>query len=115
MLAPLRCVEAVEAAVTLPFDQGLAKEAEIFRELMESDQAQAQRYFFFAERKAAKIPDLAADLPVAGIKSAAVIGAGTMGAGIAMCFANAGHSRDRDRCEPGRARSRPRHGAAQLP
>ncbi len=90
VLAPLRCVEAVEAAVTLPFDQGLAKEAEIFRALMESGQAKAQRYFFFAEREAAKIPDLAADLPVHGIKSAAVIGAGTMGGGIAMCFANAG-------------------------
>jgi 3-hydroxyacyl-CoA dehydrogenase len=88
--APLACIEAVEAAATLPFDDGLAKEAGIFVALMQSDQAKAQRYFFFAEREAAKIPDLAADLPVQGIKSAAVVGAGTMGGGIAMCFANAG-------------------------
>ena len=90
VIAPLRCIEAVEAAATLPFDEGLAKELGFFIELVNSDQAKAQRYFFFAEREAAKIPDLAADLPVASVKKAAIIGAGTMGGGIAMCFANAG-------------------------
>jgi 3-hydroxyacyl-CoA dehydrogenase len=90
VLAPLRCVEAVEAAATLPFDEGLAKERDFFAELVNSDQAKAQRYFFFAEREAAKIPDLAAETPVQGVKSAAIIGAGTMGGGIAMCFANIG-------------------------
>ena len=90
VIAPLRCVEAVEAAATLPFDEGLAKERDIFLELVNSEQAKAQRYFFFAEREAAKIPDLAADIPVQAVKSAAIIGAGTMGGGIAMCFANVG-------------------------
>ncbi len=77
VLAPLRCVEAVEAAVTMPFDQGLAKEAEIFRELMESDQAKAQRLFLLRRAaRLAKIPDLARrPAAVAGaITSAAVIG-----------------------------------------
>ena len=89
-IAPLRCAEAVEAASSLPFDQGLAKEREIFLELVNGDQAKAQRYFFFAERAAAKVPDLAEDAPTAPVARAAVIGAGTMGGGIAMCFANAG-------------------------
>jgi 3-hydroxyacyl-CoA dehydrogenase len=90
VIAPLRCIEAVEAAATLPFDQGLARERELFADLVNSDQAKAQRYFFFAEREAGKIPDLAADVPVQPVKTAAVLGAGTMGGGIAMCFANAG-------------------------
>ncbi len=88
--APLRCAETVEAAATLPFDQGLAKERDIFIELVNSEQAKAQRYFFFAERAAAKVSDLADDAPAAPVARAAVIGAGTMGGGIAMCFANAG-------------------------
>jgi 3-hydroxyacyl-CoA dehydrogenase len=90
VIAPLRCIEAVEAASTLPFDQGLAKERDFFIELVNSDQAKAQRHFFFAEREAAKVPGLPADLAVPQVKRAAVIGAGTMGGGIAMCFANAG-------------------------
>ncbi len=89
-IAPLRCAEAVEAAASLPFDQGLARERDIFIELVNSEQAKAQRYFFFAERAAAKVPDLADDAPTAPVARAAVIGAGTMGGGIAMCFANAG-------------------------
>ena len=80
----------MEAAATLPFDAGLARERDFFIELVNSDQAKAQRYFFFAEREAGKIPDLGADVNALPIKSAAVIGAGTMGGGIAMCFANAG-------------------------
>ena len=88
--APESCIKAVEAAVNLPFDQGLARERELFQELLNSPESKAQRYFFFAEREAAKIPDVPADTPSLPIRKAAVIGAGTMGGGIAMNFANAG-------------------------
>jgi 3-hydroxyacyl-CoA dehydrogenase len=88
--APENCIKAVEAAVELPFDQGIKRERELFTELMNSPESKAQRYFFFAEREAAKIPDVPGDTPAKDIKKAAVIGAGTMGGGIAMNFANAG-------------------------
>src|SRR5262247_1024090 len=88
--APENIVKAVEAAVSLPFDQGLKRERELFVELLNSPESKAQRYFFFAERDAAKIPDVPADTPPRDVKKAAVIGAGTMGGGIAMNFANAG-------------------------
>jgi 3-hydroxyacyl-CoA dehydrogenase len=88
--APENCIKAVEAAVSLPFEQGLQRERELFRELMASPESAAQRYFFFAEREAAKIPDIPPDTPTRTITKAAVIGAGTMGGGIAMNFANAG-------------------------
>jgi 3-hydroxyacyl-CoA dehydrogenase len=88
--APENIVKAVEAAVSLPFDQGLKRERELFVELLNSPESKAQRYFFFAEREAAKIPDVPADTPPRDVKKAAVIGAGTMGGGIAMNFANAG-------------------------
>ena len=88
--APENCIKAVEAAVELPFDQGIRRERELFTELLNSPESKAQRYFFFAEREAAKIPDVPADTPAKDIKKAAVIGAGTMGGGIAMNFANAG-------------------------
>src|SRR6266536_1769248 len=88
--APENCIKAVEAAVNLPFDEGIKRERELFQELMASPESKAQRYFFFAEREAAKIPDVPADTPAKDIKKAAVIGAGTMGGGIAMNFANAG-------------------------
>ena len=88
--APENIVKAVEAAVSLPFDQGLKRERELFAELLNSSESKAQRYFFFAEREAAKIPDVPADTPPRDVKKAAVIGAGTMGGGIAMNFANAG-------------------------
>src|SRR6266852_2628879 len=88
--APEACIKAVEAAVSLPFDQGLARERELFVETLSSPESKAQRYFFFAEREAAKIPDVPAETPTAEIRKAAVIGAGTMGGGIAMNFANAG-------------------------
>ncbi len=87
--APENCIKAVEAAVTLPFAEGLARERELFLELLNSPESTAQRYFFFAEREAAKIPDVPADTPTREIRKAAVIGAGTMGGGIAMNFANA--------------------------
>ena len=88
--APENCIKAVEAAVNLPFAEGIKRERELFVELMNSPESKAQRYFFFAEREAAKIPDVPADTPAKEIKKAAVIGAGTMGGGIAMNFANAG-------------------------
>jgi len=88
--APENCIKAVEAAVELPFDQGIKRERELFTELLNSPESKAQRYFFFAEREAAKIPDVPSDTPAKDIKKAAVIGAGTMGGGIAMNFANAG-------------------------
>jgi 3-hydroxyacyl-CoA dehydrogenase len=88
--APENCIKAVEAAVNLPFDQGLKRERELFQELITSPESKAQRYFFFSEREAAKIPDVPADTPSREIKKAAVLGAGTMGGGIAMNFANAG-------------------------
>jgi len=88
--APQRCIDCVEAAVTLPFAEGANKERATFAQCVASDQSKAQRYVFFAEREVAKIPDLPADTPVRPIRSAAVIGCGTMGGGIAMNFANAG-------------------------
>jgi 3-hydroxyacyl-CoA dehydrogenase len=88
--APERCIQAVEAAVNRPFADGLRFEREQFRELVASPESKAQRYVFFAEREAAKVPDVPADTPTREIRKAAVIGAGTMGGGIAMNFANAG-------------------------
>ncbi|GMU92710.1 MAG: crotonase [Candidatus Hydrogenedentota bacterium] len=88
--APQRCVDCVEAAATLPFDQGLERERQIFVECLMSEQSAAQRHLFFAERQVSKIPDVPKDTPVKKIEKAAVIGAGTMGGGIAMNFANAG-------------------------
>jgi 3-hydroxyacyl-CoA dehydrogenase len=89
-LAPWRCIDAVEAATKLPIDEGLLKEREYFFECMDSPQRKGQIHAFFAEREAAKIPDLPDDVKPKPIKSAAVLGAGTMGGGIAMNFANAG-------------------------
>ena len=88
--APLNIVKAIEAAVELPFDEGLKRERELFLELQQSIQSAAQRYFFFAEREAAKVPDVPADTPVIPVRAVGVIGAGTMGGGIAMNFLNAG-------------------------
>jgi 3-hydroxyacyl-CoA dehydrogenase len=88
--APENIVKAVEAAVSLPFAEGIKRERELFAELMSSPESKAQRYFFFAEREAAKIPDVPADTPAKEIRKAGVVGAGTMGGGIAMNFANAG-------------------------
>ncbi|HEX5514085.1 MAG TPA: 3-hydroxyacyl-CoA dehydrogenase NAD-binding domain-containing protein, partial [Gammaproteobacteria bacterium] len=89
-LAPFHCIKAVKAAVELPFEQGLQRERELFQELVTSPQSKAQRHVFFAEREAARVPGLSKDTPKREIKTAAVIGAGTMGGGIAMNFANAG-------------------------
>lgn len=88
--APERCIQAVEAAVQLPFSQGLARESELFIECMGSKEARAQQHFFFAERGAAHVQDFNKSTPVRDIKKVGIIGAGTMGGGIAMNFANAG-------------------------
>ena len=88
--APLKCVAAVEAATKRKFDDGLAFEREIFINLMWSPEGRALRHIFIAERAASKIPDVPADTPKRDVKSIAVIGAGTMGGGIAMNFLNAG-------------------------
>lgn len=90
--APGRCVEAVKAAVELPFDAGLKRERELFEEAVSSTESAALRHVFFAERQAAKIPDVPADTPTRPVARVAVLGAGTMGGGIAMVFANAGIS-----------------------
>jgi len=88
--APAACIEAVRNAIVLPFDEGLKREGELFRKLVTGDQSKAQRHIFFAEREAAKVPDMPEATKPRPIARAAVIGAGTMGGGIAMCFANAG-------------------------
>ena len=88
--APLKCVDAVEAAVQLNIDEGLAREFELFSALLATPECAALRHAFFAERAAAKIPDVPESTPVRPVKSVAVIGAGTMGGGIAMNFLSAG-------------------------
>ena len=88
--APLNCIACVEIACTLPFEAGLAGERELFRELLEGPQSAAQRHIFFAERAAAKVDDMPADSKPLAVHSVGVIGAGTMGGGIAMNFANVG-------------------------
>ncbi len=88
--APETLVKAVEAAVALPVEEGLVREKELFDELNVSRESAAQRYFFFAERQTAKVPDVPADTPTLPVASVGIIGAGTMGGGIAMNFLNAG-------------------------
>ena len=90
LIAPLQCVKAVRGCVDLPFEDGLKQERELFLALKASSQSKALRHAFFGEREVAKIPGLPADTAVREVRTAAVIGAGTMGGGIAMCFANAG-------------------------
>jgi 3-hydroxyacyl-CoA dehydrogenase len=87
--APQHIVTCVEAAVTLPMDEGLKKERELFRECRSSSQSAAMRHMFFAERESAKIKGLPKDIKLRDIKHVGIIGGGTMGGGIAMCFANA--------------------------
>ncbi len=89
-LAPEYNIRCIEAAVNQPFEDGLATERKLFLELMSGSQSAAQRYSFFAERTAQKIPDVPDDTALIPIKKVGIIGAGTMGGGIAMNFANAG-------------------------
>jgi 3-hydroxyacyl-CoA dehydrogenase len=88
--APYHCIAAVEAACTMPFEDGISRERELFDELENSAEARALRYAFFAEREVAKLPDIPRDTPLRPIKTAAIVGAGTMGGGIAMSFAEFG-------------------------
>ena len=89
-LAPEYNIRCIEAAVNEPFEDGLKTERRLFMELMTGPQSAAQRYAFFAERQAAKIPDVPDDTPVIPVASVGILGAGTMGGGIAMNFASAG-------------------------
>jgi 3-hydroxyacyl-CoA dehydrogenase len=89
LLAPLHCIQAVRAAIELPFADGLKRERELFVELMASPQAKALQHAFFGEREVAKVPGVPNDTPAREIGCAAVVGAGATGASIAMCFADA--------------------------
>jgi 3-hydroxyacyl-CoA dehydrogenase len=89
-IAPLAAIEAVEASTRLPFDKGLELERKLFQDCLFSDQSKALIHVFFGEREVAKVPDIPKTTPTIPVKSAAVVGAGTMGGGIAMVFANAG-------------------------
>ncbi|MEI9995444.1 MAG: 3-hydroxyacyl-CoA dehydrogenase NAD-binding domain-containing protein [Rhizomicrobium sp.] len=88
--APEANIQCIEAAVNLPFEEGMKVERKLFGEVMMSSQSAAQRYYFFAERLANKIPDVPDDTKLIPIKKVGIIGAGTMGGGIAMNFVNAG-------------------------
>jgi 3-hydroxyacyl-CoA dehydrogenase len=90
MIAPLAAIDAVEAAVALPFDEGCRKEREIAEKCLASEQAKALMHAFFAERAVTKIPGISRDTRTYAIRRAAILGSGTMGAGIAMALANAG-------------------------
>ena len=90
MQAPLRAIEAVEAAARLPFEKGCKKEAELFQECLFSTESKGMIHVFFGERTVAKIPDLPKDVKLIDIKTAAIVGAGTMGGGITMTYVNAG-------------------------
>ncbi len=90
MMAPLAAIDAVEAATKLPFEEGCQVEQELFNDCLFSDQSKALIHVFFGEREVAKIPDIPKETRVLPVNSVAVVGAGTMGGGIAMVFANAG-------------------------
>lgn len=88
--APVKAIEALRWTLDVPVDEALQRERDTFTELKNGDQSKAQRHIFFAEREAAKVADLPKGVKPLDVSKAAVIGAGTMGGGIAMCFANAG-------------------------
>ena len=91
LISPQRCVDAIEIAANTPdIDVGIQKELDIFKEIMVGPQAKAMQHAFFGERAASKIPDVPESTPARKIEKVAVIGAGTMGGGITMCFLNAG-------------------------
>ena len=90
LLAPVAAVEAIEAATKMPFDEGCKVEQKLFIDCLFSDQSKSLIHVFFSEREVTKIPDIPKDTPLIPIKAAAVVGAGTMGGGIAMVLANAG-------------------------
>ncbi len=88
--APVAAIDAVEAATRLPFEEGVKREAELFQQCLFSPQSKAMIHAFFGERAVAKIPGIGKDVQPLPIRKAAIIGAGTMGGGIAMVYANAG-------------------------
>ncbi|HTV68570.1 MAG TPA: 3-hydroxyacyl-CoA dehydrogenase NAD-binding domain-containing protein [Rhizobiaceae bacterium] len=88
--APVFCARSVRNTLTMPFAEGLATERKYFIELVLGDQSKAQRHLFFAEREAAKVPGVGKDVQPREIRRVGVIGAGTMGGGIAMSFVNGG-------------------------
>ncbi|WP_166268166.1 3-hydroxyacyl-CoA dehydrogenase NAD-binding domain-containing protein [Marinobacter caseinilyticus] len=90
LFSPFKCVDAVEAAFTLSFADGMKRERELFMECMDSPQRAGLVHAFFAEREVSKVPGLPADTPVRDINSVGIVGAGTMGGGIAMNFVNVG-------------------------
>src|SRR5882757_5196704 len=90
LLAPLAAVDAIESATKVPFEEGCQIEEELFTKCLFSDQSKALIHAFFGEREVAKIPDVPKETPTLNIKSVGIVGAGTMGGGIAMVFANAG-------------------------
>jgi 3-hydroxyacyl-CoA dehydrogenase len=90
MMAPQAAIDAVEAATKLPFDEGCKVEVKLFQQCLFSDQSKGMIHVFFGEREIAKVPGIGKDTPVLPLNSVAVIGAGTMGGGITMTFANAG-------------------------
>ena len=112
--APFAAADAVGAAIDLPFDEGLKKEREGFLKLVTSDQSKAQRYAFFSEREAAKIAGVPDGTKPRNVERVAIIGAGTMGGGIAMSFANAGIPGDADRDRRGAAQARHGRDAEEL-
>jgi hypothetical protein len=89
LTAPMHALTCIEAAVNQPFDEGIKLEEKLFKELEASDQSRALRYAFFAERQAAKIPGVPQGYKAEPVRSVAVIGAGTMGSGIAIAYADA--------------------------
>lgn len=90
MIAPLAAIDAVEASTRLPFEEGCQRESELFKTCLFSDQSKAMIHVFFGEREVSKIPGLPKGTKTLEIRKAAVVGAGTMGGGIAMNYANAG-------------------------
>lgn len=90
LIAPLAAIEAIEAATKMPFDEGCQFEQKLFIDCLFSEQSKSLIHVFFSEREVAKIPDIPKDTPLIPVKTAAVVGAGTMGGGIAMVLVNAG-------------------------
>ncbi len=90
LLAPVAAIEAIEAATKMPFDEGCKFEQKLFIDCLFSEQSKSLIHVFFSEREVTKIPDIPKDTSIIPIKTAAVVGAGTMGGGIAMVLANAG-------------------------
>ena len=90
LLAPVAAIDAIEAATKMPFEEGCKFEQKLFIDCLFSEQSKSLIHVFFSEREVSKIPDIPKDTPLIPIKTAAVVGAGTMGGGIAMVLANAG-------------------------